>query len=65
MLEELAWAKDSPIWDILKESGEVQPVPSCDEVFLPSQMEKTAGGEENAPKRYAVIKSELIAKFSL
>lgn len=55
VLEELAWKEDSPLWTILSTKGE--PIPSCEEVFLPSQMEKT-GNEAEAPKRYAVIKSK-------
>jgi hypothetical protein len=59
VLEELAWKADSPLWTILSEKGE--PIPSCEEVFLPSQMEKTGSEHgENAPKRYAVIKSKLL-----
>jgi len=58
VLEELAWKENSPLWEALKEKGEK--IPSCDEVFLPSQMEKTGNqGQENQPKRYAVIKSKL------
>lgn len=57
VLEELAWKENSPLWSILLTKGE--PVPSCEEVFLPSQMEKTGNeSTENAPKRYAVIKSK-------
>ncbi len=38
VLEELAWGEESPLWSILESKGE--PIPSCEEVFLPSQMEK-------------------------
>ena len=59
VLEELAWKDGSPLWDALAQKQE--PIPSCEEVLLPSQIEKM-GGEgggngESAPKRYAVIKS--------
>lgn len=37
ILESLAWKGDSPLWDSLKECA--LPVPSCEEVSLPSQME--------------------------
>jgi retinoblastoma-like protein 1 len=38
VLEELAWAEESPLWTALSQRNE--PTPSCEEVFLPSQMEK-------------------------
>lgn len=58
VLEELAWAEESPLWTALGQRNE--PTPSCEEVFLPSQMEKTGDQQnpENQPKRYAVIKSK-------
>ncbi len=56
MLEELVWKADSPLWDALAQRNE--PIPSGEEVFLPSQIEKTGdGGSDSQPKRYAVIKS--------
>ncbi|CAG7834073.1 unnamed protein product [Allacma fusca] len=60
VLEELAWKIDSPFWVALAKKNEA--IPSCEEVLLPSQIEKMggdsqAGNGESAPKRYAVIKT--------
>jgi hypothetical protein len=56
VLEQLAWEAASPLWTTMESRQE--PIPSCEEVFLPSQMDKNGDGSgENAPKRYAVIKT--------
>ena len=60
-MEELAWKNDSPLWDALAARTN-EAIPPCEEVLLPSQIEKMGGDAnsngESAPKRYAVIKSK-------
>ena len=37
MLESLAWNSKSPLWEKVEEGV---PLPTCEEVFLPSQLDK-------------------------
>lgn len=37
ILESMAWRNQSPLWEYLKSSD--QPIPSCEEVSLPSQLQ--------------------------
>lgn len=37
ILESMAWRYQSPLWEYLKNYG--QPIPSCEEVSLPSQLQ--------------------------
>lgn len=55
-MEELVWKADCPIWNVIAEKND--PIPCCEEVFLPSQIDKYGDGGETQPKRYAVIKSK-------
>jgi len=56
VLEELVWKADCPIWNVIAEKNEA--IPGCEEVFLPSQIDRFGEGGEGQPKRYAVIKSK-------
>jgi retinoblastoma-like protein 1 len=39
ILEALAWRSESPLWENIRKSG--MPVPSCEDVCLPGQLDDT------------------------
>ncbi len=47
ILESMAWRYQSPLWDYLKNSD--QPIPSCEEVSLPSQIYPAGTSNLTAP----------------
>jgi hypothetical protein len=55
VLEELVWKADSSLWSVLNDKKE--PIPPCEDVFLPSQIDKKPDLDNDGPKRYAVIKT--------
>lgn len=60
ILESMAWRYQSPLWDYIKSSD--QPIPSCEEVSLPSQIYPTASNAAtpspapNAPPKTGEVK---------